>query len=105
MYKIRYAEVSDAKVLGEIHSKSWKLAYKNIVPDSFLENISAEKRQKYFEKALLEKNKEDAKQPFYVWYPFVLAGGIVTLLLIPNYFMLRKRLIEIELYKMEIKDI
>jgi ribosomal protein S18 acetylase RimI-like enzyme len=60
MYKIRYADVNDAKVLGEIHSKSWKIAYKNIVPDSVLNNISAEKRQKYFEKALSEKLEEDA---------------------------------------------
>jgi ribosomal protein S18 acetylase RimI-like enzyme len=60
MYEIRYADVSDAEVLGEIHSKSWKIAYKNIVPDSILDNIRAENRKKYFEKALSEQTEEDA---------------------------------------------
>lgn len=59
MYKIRYADVSDAKVLGEIHSRSWKIAYKNIVPDTILNNINADNRQKYFEKALSENFEKD----------------------------------------------
>lgn len=60
MYKIRYADVNDAKILGEIHSKSWKIAYKGIVPDDALNNITVEKRQKYFEKALTKGWEEDA---------------------------------------------
>jgi len=59
MYKIRRADVNDARILGEIHSQSWKVAYKGIVPDSVLDNINADKRQKYFEKALSEKGEED----------------------------------------------
>lgn len=59
MYKIRYAEINDAKVLGEIHSESWKAAYKGILPDSVLDNITADKREKYFEKALSENLEED----------------------------------------------
>ncbi|EPR11493.1 hypothetical protein [Ruminiclostridium papyrosolvens] len=59
MYKIRYAEVNDAKVLGKIHSESWKTAYKGIVPDSVLDNITADKRERYFEKALSENLEED----------------------------------------------
>ncbi|MBU5593510.1 GNAT family N-acetyltransferase [Clostridium sp. MSJ-4] len=60
MYEIRYANIDDAKILGEIHSQSWKLAYKGIVPDEILNNITTEKRQKYFEKALTEGWEEDA---------------------------------------------
>ncbi|AGK95707.1 GNAT family N-acetyltransferase [Clostridium pasteurianum] len=60
MYKIRYADINDAKILGEIHSKSWKVAYKSIVPDEILNNITPDKRQKYFEKALAEGWEEDA---------------------------------------------
>lgn len=60
MLTIRYANISDAKTLGEIHSKSWKAAYKHIVPDEILQNISPEKRQKYFEKALTDGWEEDA---------------------------------------------
>jgi ribosomal protein S18 acetylase RimI-like enzyme len=60
MYKIRYADTSDSKILGDIHSKSWKVAYKNIIPDEILNNITLEKRQRYFEKALTEGLEEDA---------------------------------------------
>jgi ribosomal protein S18 acetylase RimI-like enzyme len=60
MYKIRYANVDDAAILGEIHSQSWKVAYKGIVPKEILNKISSEKRQKYFEKALSEGWEEDA---------------------------------------------
>lgn len=59
MYKIRYTEVNDAKVLGKIHSESWKIAYKGIVPDFVLDNITADKRERYFEKALSENLEED----------------------------------------------
>lgn len=60
MYRIRHANIEDAKILGEIHSQAWKVAYKGIVPDEILDNITAEKRQKYFEKALTEGWEEDA---------------------------------------------
>lgn len=60
MIKIRYADISDAKTLGKIHSMSWKVAYKGIVPNEILENFTAEKRQKYFEKALTEGWEEYA---------------------------------------------
>jgi ribosomal protein S18 acetylase RimI-like enzyme len=60
MFIIRYADINDAEALGEIHSHSWKIAYKGIVPDEVLNKITAEKRQKYFEKALTEGWEEDA---------------------------------------------
>lgn len=60
MYRIRYADADDAKLLGEIHAQSWKVAYKGIVLDEILNNITSDKRQKYFEKALSEKLEEDA---------------------------------------------
>lgn len=60
MYNVRYADVDDAKILGQIHSESWKVAYKGVVPDEVLNNLTAEKRQKYFEKALTEGWEEDA---------------------------------------------
>lgn len=59
MIQIRYADVNDAKVMGEIHSASWKVTYKGIVPDSFLDRISAESRANYFLKALTERFEED----------------------------------------------
>lgn len=60
MIKIRYANINDAKILGEIHAKSWQVAYKGIVPEEILANITPERREKYFEKALTEGWEEDA---------------------------------------------
>jgi ribosomal protein S18 acetylase RimI-like enzyme len=60
MSKIRYADINDAKILGQIHSNSWKIAYKGIVPDEVLNNITIEKRQKYFEKAFAEGEEKNA---------------------------------------------
>lgn len=60
MITISYAEIKDAKTLGEIHAKSWQAAYRGIVPEEILINITPEKRQKYFEKALTEGWEEDA---------------------------------------------
>jgi len=57
---IRYATTEDAKALGYIHSQSWKVAYKGIIPDNVLDNITEEKREKYFLKALSENREEDA---------------------------------------------
>jgi len=42
MYEIRYANAGDAKTLGEILSKSWHAAYKGIVPDSVLDEMTPE---------------------------------------------------------------
>jgi ribosomal protein S18 acetylase RimI-like enzyme len=56
---IRYANINDSKILGYIHSQSWKTAYKSIIPDLILDNMSAEKRGKYFEKVLSDKIEED----------------------------------------------
>ena len=56
---IRYANINDSKTLGYIHSQSWKIAYKKIIPHSILDNMSAQKRGKYFHLALSEKSEED----------------------------------------------
>ncbi|QAA33150.1 GNAT family N-acetyltransferase [Clostridium manihotivorum] len=60
MSMIRYATVDDFYILGTIHCNSWKVAYKDIVPKQFLDNITVEKRAAYFEKALREKTETDA---------------------------------------------
>lgn len=60
IYKIRYAKVSDARALAEIHVNSWQKAYKGIIPDEVLKNITVEKREKYFTKVLTERTEDDA---------------------------------------------
>lgn len=46
--EIRDAKIVDCRSLGLIHSESWKAAYKGIVQDSILDNMSAEKSEKRF---------------------------------------------------------
>lgn len=60
MYKIRYADINDAQILGDISNKAWNAAYKNIVPDHILNNISTEKRKSYFEKSILNHWEHNA---------------------------------------------
>lgn len=60
MYDIRYATINDARILAQIHSTSWKVAYKGIVPNSVLDNITVEKREKHFEQALKEEREKNA---------------------------------------------
>ncbi len=55
---IRWASPEDAEDLGVIHALGWKIAYKGIIPDEVLDNITVEKRMKYFEKALKDKKEE-----------------------------------------------
>jgi len=74
MFIIRCADANDAGVLGKIHSCSWKAAYKGIVPDSILDNISADMRQEYFEKALSEGWEED-----YLIFAKDNAAGLMTI--------------------------
>ena len=59
MYEIRAARLNDARALAEIHSSAWKTAYRGIVPDTILDNISADERQKRFEQALSEGREEN----------------------------------------------
>jgi ribosomal protein S18 acetylase RimI-like enzyme len=59
MINIKYAQVIDFKILGKIYSRSWKVAYKNIIPDEILDNITYEKRAIIFERALNEKRDEE----------------------------------------------
>lgn len=51
---IRNADINDCRDLGYIHSESWKIAYKGIVPDSILDNMTAEKSEKKFQSSSIE---------------------------------------------------
>lgn len=53
-FEIRNANINDCGILGLIHSESWKEAYKGIVPDSILDNMSAEKSEKRFYNSFID---------------------------------------------------
>jgi len=54
----RPATKEDAERLAKIHVDSWKVAYRNIVPDSFLERFTYEKRTRAFAQALENQSEE-----------------------------------------------
>ena len=56
---VRKAEIEDCRDLGRIHSESWKAAYKEIIPDSFLDKITAESRGKRFADAMSRGNERN----------------------------------------------
>lgn len=51
---MRNADINDCKALGIIHSESWKVAHKGIVPDFILDNMTAEKSEKKFQSTSTE---------------------------------------------------
>jgi len=59
-YIIEWAAEEDAKALGRVHSSSWRVAYKGIIPGEVLEKITPEKREEYFTEALKDKLGETA---------------------------------------------
>lgn len=42
---IRQAKLSDARAIAEVHVEAWKVAYRNIVPDSRLDSLSIKIRE------------------------------------------------------------
>ena len=61
---IRKAVIGDAPALGNVVVTTWRKAYKNIVPDEFLDNMSSEKRAQRFIHDLT--NPSDFPYHFYV---------------------------------------
>lgn len=51
---IRPAAVGDAGDIARIHVETWRHAYKGIVPDSYLDGLSVERRAEAWEKILSE---------------------------------------------------
>jgi ribosomal protein S18 acetylase RimI-like enzyme len=49
---IRKAELSDARGIAEVHVASWQAAYRGFFPDDFLDNLSADNRETYWQEAI-----------------------------------------------------
>jgi GNAT superfamily N-acetyltransferase len=50
---IRKATIEDADDIGLIHAMSWQIAYKGIIPDDYLLNITPERRAERFRRDIL----------------------------------------------------
>lgn len=49
---IRNATLEDAKAISLIGVESWQIAYRGIIPDEYLDSLSAEKREKHIAKSI-----------------------------------------------------
>ncbi|WP_227394637.1 GNAT family N-acetyltransferase [Jeotgalibacillus aurantiacus] len=54
---IRAATNKDVPKIAKVHVDSWRTTYKGIVPDSFLEKLSYDQREKLWEKNLKQQNQ------------------------------------------------
>ena len=50
---LRRAQAEDAGRLAQVHVDAWQVAYRRIVPDTFLANFTYQRREDAFRKALL----------------------------------------------------
>ena len=51
-YSVRPAIARDAKAIAEIHVATWQAAYKDVMPEDYLNKITVEKRQAYWREAI-----------------------------------------------------
>jgi ribosomal protein S18 acetylase RimI-like enzyme len=49
---IRKATVNDVKTIAEVHVKSWQAAYRDLLPEDFLRNLSIERREEQWQRGL-----------------------------------------------------
>ncbi|NOU93551.1 GNAT family N-acetyltransferase [Paenibacillus sp. LMG 31456] len=58
--EIRCAHYKDWKALALVHSESYRSAYRGIIPDDYLDEFTAAKREIYYQKALTEGTEKIA---------------------------------------------
>lgn len=51
-YSVRPATARDAKAIAEIHVATWQAAYKDLMPEDYLNQMTLEKRQAYWREAI-----------------------------------------------------
>ncbi len=59
-FSIRKALKSDAEAIAKVHVQSWKETYKNIVDDSYLNNLDVLKKTQMWEKIFENNEKKEA---------------------------------------------
>lgn len=55
--KIREAKAGDEKKIADVIISTWKVAYRGIVPDDFLDVLTTEQHEKLFKKNISEKTE------------------------------------------------
>lgn len=54
---IRPATLEDAKQIAVVYVKSWQAAYRGLLPDNFLDNLSVKQRTAYWQSVLSDRTK------------------------------------------------
>jgi len=54
----RRAQVDDAPALARVHVDSWQVAYRSVIPDSFLQRFTYQRREEAFRQALAANLEE-----------------------------------------------
>ncbi|WMT38848.1 GNAT family N-acetyltransferase [Paenibacillus sp. D2_2] len=52
MFHIRHAVLQDAEAIANVHVASWRTTYRGVVPDSYLSDLSAQKRAEMWKRQL-----------------------------------------------------
>ncbi|ABA88633.1 N-acetyltransferase [Syntrophotalea carbinolica DSM 2380] len=56
--KIRRANVSDVEILANVHTDSWRSAYRGLVPETYLANLDCDRLAECFRKNLSSNSEE-----------------------------------------------
>jgi GNAT superfamily N-acetyltransferase len=56
--KLRRAGPDDVPLIARVHFESWRAAYRGVVPDSYLDSFTVEKREAAFKRHLAEREGE-----------------------------------------------
>jgi L-amino acid N-acyltransferase YncA len=66
MLRIRKAVSGDEQAIAEVHVASWKTTYAGLIPDSFLENLTVEKRTAMWVGEIKQMNEGERQKAIFV---------------------------------------
>jgi hypothetical protein len=52
---IREATLEDARTIAEVHVKSWRAAYKQLLPQEFLQSLSVDRREQQWQTSIVNR--------------------------------------------------
>jgi GNAT superfamily N-acetyltransferase len=58
MASVRVAAVSDIEAIARVHISSWMTTYRNLMPDSVLDNLSFERRRDWWKSVIDEHSQQ-----------------------------------------------
>ena len=66
MWKIREAQLEDVRAVSEVHVAAWKSTYAGLIPDTYLQTLSVEKRAEMWAGALRQREKDPRCKTLFV---------------------------------------